>query len=198
MAFIIPFPNHFPKCSSPLLCVLGHKKPVCGARVFLSLGEVANNLGVSSFGLMGAGGVGSGTRVALCDLIGGSRKEGQCPRSVLPETIWGPNSTARLGPASEAGQSRPEVPGQRYVERPVRTPRPARTPRPCSPAPATPRPSGTGSQATGRGPGRRQRSCKSHDFPAYINHSLFFSTGCRLKGAVSSFSPKGRGSPGCL
>lgn len=39
---------------------------------------------------------------------------------------------------------------------------------------------------------RRERSCKSHDFPAYINHSLFFSTGCRLKGAVSSFSPKGR------
>lgn len=43
---------------------------------------------------------------------------------------------------------------------------------------------------------RRERSCKSHDFPAYINHSLFFSTGCRLKGAVSSFSPKGRGVPG--
>lgn len=44
---------------------------------------------------------------------------------------------------------------------------------------------------------RRERSCKSHDFPAYINHSLFFSTGCRLKGAVSSFS-QGQGCPGVL
>lgn len=41
------------------------------------------------------------------------------------------------------------------------------------------------------GAGRRERSCKSHDFPSYINHSLFFSTGCRLKGAVSSFAPEG-------
>lgn len=55
-----------------------------------------------------------------------------------------------------------------------------------------------GLEATrGGGRGRRERSRKSHDFPAYINHSLFFSAGCRLKGAVSSFSPQGRaGAPG--
>lgn len=50
-----------------------------------------------------------------------------------------------------------------------------------------------GLEATrGGGRRRRERSRKSHDFPAYINHSLFFSTGCRLKGAVSSFSPQDR------
>lgn len=138
MAFITPFPNHFPKCSSPLLCVLGHKKPVCGARVFLSLGEVANNLGVSSFGLMGADRVGSGTRVALCDHIGGSRKEGQCPRSVLPETIWGPNSTARQGllPLGPSVGGRAEPPrGPRAAL--GRAPRPHPTPRP-HPAPLQP------------------------------------------------------------
>lgn len=71
-------------------------------------------------------------------------------------------------------------------------------PLPCSPA-RLPGPLWEGLEATrGGGRGRRERSCKSHDFPAYINHSLFFSTGCRLKGAVSSFSPKGRGAPGCF
>lgn len=136
-------------------------------------------------------------RVALCDLSGGSRKEGLCSalrslRLSRDQTPRRARDCHRPGPASEAGQSRREVPGQLYA------PRHARAPRPCSPAPAAPRPFGTGSQATGRGPGRRQRSRKSHDFPAYINHSLFFSTGCRLKGAVSSFSPKGTGSLGCL
>lgn len=56
-----------------------------------------------------------------------------------------------------------------------------------------------GLEATrGGGRGRRERSRKSHDFPAYINHSLFFSAGCRLKGAVSSFSPRGRCPGGLL
>lgn len=81
-------------------------------------------------------------------------------------------------------------------------PGPPAWPPPLQPCPAAGAgaPLGRAGGDTTRGGGRwrRERSCKSHDFPAYINHSLFFSTGCRLKGAVSSFSPKGRGALGCF
>lgn len=191
--------------SVPLLGVLGHRSQCVGPR-FSFFWEKLRTASVSQATLWidGAGRVGSGTWVALCDLSGGSRKEGRSLRLSGDRTPWRARGCRRRGPESEAGQSHGEVPRQLYAQRPACTPRPARAPRPTrtarpySPAPAAPRPSGTGFQATGRGPGRRQGSCKSHDFPAYINHSLFFSTGCRLKGAVSSFSPKGRGSLGCL
>lgn len=89
--------------------------------------------------------------------------------------------------------TRPGPPGPTPVSPGVRGPRGSaagRERRGGSPAAG---PLGEGLEATrGGGRRRRERSRKSHDFPAYINHSLFFSTGCRLKGAVSSFSPQGR------
>lgn len=138
MAFIMPFPSHFPKCSlpRPLLGVLVHKNQCVGPGFSFSGRSCEQPRCLKRhFGLMGAARVDSGSRVALCDLSGGSRKEAQCLGSALPEAIWGPNCKAlrgcrRPGPASEAGQSRPDVPGQLYAQRPARTPRPVSQLRP--------------------------------------------------------------------
>ena len=143
------------------------------------------------------------------------------PERDPPPDRWGANRCAprpntalrwRLGPPGSAAGMRhrgprpfsvtaaPRLAGLRRSDkrgsgRPL-----ARPPGPLPSSPARrPGPLWDGLEATpGGGRWRRERSCKSHDFPAYINHSLFFSTGCRLKGAVSSFSPKGRDAPGCF
>lgn len=104
----MPVPNQIISQNAlPSCWVFCDQKPVCGARVFLFLGEVGNNMGVSSHthsGLMGTGrvgqgwgwgkgGVGHGPRVALCDFSGGLWKQGQCPGSAFPnqsgdQTLW--------------------------------------------------------------------------------------------------------------
>lgn len=202
-----PFPTVAQNApSTPLLAVLGQRSQCVGPG-FSFFWEKLQTASVSQATLWIDGGR---NELARGDLGCSVRPQWRVVEGgALPEAIWGPNSMARQGlpPPGPSVGARAEprrdpgaglCPTPRLHPSPALAPRPACTVRPYSPAPAAPRPSGTGSQATGRGPGRRQRSCKSHDFPAYINHRLFFSTGCRLKGAVSSFSPKGRGSPGCL
>lgn len=97
----------------------GYLKPQFG---LMGAGRVGWNWG------WGRGGVGPGrTWKALCDLRGGSQKQGQCPGSALPnhnspEAVWRPNSTAHLGAATaREAPSAPPAP---------RTPRPAAQLRP--------------------------------------------------------------------
>jgi hypothetical protein len=108
------------------------------------------------------------------------------PRGPLAGKRWGPRGSGQRhrwavglfpvpGWEERGGPERGSVPGAPPARSRVRA-----------------RPLGEGLGGDGGRGRRRERSCKSHDFPAYINHSLFFSTGCRLKGAVSSFYPKGR------
>lgn len=134
----------------------------------------------------------------------GAAAAGQGDSGLLHISRWGTNLLGPPGSATGTQHRReapvgPAAPGSRGsgARRRGRRRRPYPSPPSSGPLPSAEPPAGL--EATrGGGRGRRQRSCKSHDFPAYINHSLFFSTGCRLKGAVSAFSPKGRGPPGCF
>lgn len=117
--------------SVPLLGVLGHRSQCVGPE-FSFFWEKLRTASVSQATLWidGAGRVGSGTWVALCDLSGGSRKEGRSLRLSGDRTPWRARGRRRRGPESEAGQSHGEVPRQLYAQRPACTPRPACAPRP--------------------------------------------------------------------
>lgn len=110
MAFIMPFPNHFPKCSlfpAPCWVFWDTETSVWGPGFPFS-GRSCEQLRCLKphFGLMGAGRVGLGTEVVLCDLSVGSQKERQRQGSALPEAIWGPNSTARGAAAAQVQRRR--------------------------------------------------------------------------------------------
>lgn len=113
---------------------------------------------------------------------------------------WGTNSWPPQRQTPQAPGRPPRVRPTSYSRLGGRREGPPISAPPASPPPTPaipPWPPWERQKATtrGEGRGRRERSCKSHDFPAYINHSLFFSAGCRLKGVVSAFSlsPRGRG-----
>lgn len=136
----------------------------------------------------GRGGAGGPRRLLLSQTDPAAR--------VLGNKLAGATGKRLRSLASEGGPSVPPRPARGAPELGECRPR-APPPGPPRPRPAGPGPLREGLEATrGGGQRRRERSCKSHDFPAYINHSLFFSTGCRLKGAVSAFSPEGGGGPG--
>lgn len=208
-------PNYFLNCSPPAGCS-GTQKPVYGGPWLFFLPEKLGeslSFSIAHFPPKGAGRPDQGAGMlgsprwqrrpwVLCDPLRGQRTAGRAPPTLL--NVAHPSLLGRHTLLRSEAFGRPSwrLGPQELGAAPAALGSPAplcewrlRAP---PPLPAGRAPLGWAGGDAGRGPGRRERSCKSHDFPAYINHSLFFSTGCRLKGAVSSFSPQGRGAPGCF
>lgn len=187
-------------------------EPVCELGFPFS-GRSWAQLGVSSHTL-GSGQV-VRTRVASCDLGGrrGRRSrahEDPCRQAIAARGCLGIKhrggaagsaaSGARVGGREASGafvlhackhSPAPSAPRTAAQLRP----RPAPHPRPASQLQPHPGPLGPAHRQRGGSRGGGSVTANHMIFPAYINHCLFFSTGCRLKGAVSSFSLQGQGLP---
>lgn len=160
--------------------VQGHRRPAVGPPALLPPRDAGGKPPCPTRTLGGGRQAGEGTR--------GRRGE----RAGTPPARAAERDPPRPPERRPARASAPPLPEQRRGKGAPGREAPGSPARSLPPSPAA-GPLREGMEATrGGGRGRRERSRKSHDFPAYINHSLFFSTGCRLKGAVSPFSPQGR------